>query len=546
MQLKMDRNFQFIRIYSSIIFWLFIINNNVYGDHYSDPSGCNFQTRQCNWTFSSNWQWQPIVDEHDQHSLQLNSTTFAEQDGGYELENHLIRNEFIQSPEFSLESSSEYYCFDFDYYFMNDDRHDDQNYLALYLFESNSTDNGKKIWVTPILNTDFWHHTYVDLPKPSKSFRLKFIADSDGGLMAVKNFHLKYDHCQNNVDICDFETSICGWKSSWEGGITIRRKLAFYTGTPKGIDHTTLTSDGHVLYGKYSSAYDVSNASLTSPVIDKFSGEKCFQFWIWINEGPIEYLKLSLHQLSNDIKTTNIWKLHATQQMVEKWIRFQVTLNSAESSTTRLQFHLNYTGRGSIRFDDFDLFSNKCPEKISCNFLLNTCGWKNQLNDDNQLTWNIGIGRVHDVTKLTFLNSAKNFIYHTKPLLYTDFTKLSDGKIGQMQMISEIVENGIPKHGACLRMNYEVWSFDSKTDKFFINYQTFLGKTETREKEIWHFNSNNRGNNTVTLQLPYTDGELFRLILTAKSAHSSTYITVKEIQFWEKSSINDDCSKSLV
>ena len=75
----MDRNFQFIRIYSSIIFWLFIINNNVYGDHYSDLSGCNFQTRQCNWTFSSNWQWQPIVDEHDQHSLQLNSKTFAEQ-----------------------------------------------------------------------------------------------------------------------------------------------------------------------------------------------------------------------------------------------------------------------------------------------------------------------------------------------------------------------------------------------------------------------------------------------------------------------------------
>ncbi|KAH9417832.1 hypothetical protein DERP_013092 [Dermatophagoides pteronyssinus] len=451
--------------------------------------------------------------------------------GGYELENHLIRNEFIKSPEFSLQSSSEYFCFDFDYYFMNDGRHDNQNYLTLYLFESNSTENGKKIWVTPILNTDFWHHTYVEISRPSKSFRLNFIADSDGGLMAVKNFHLKYDHCPKNVNICDFETSICGWKSSWEGGITIRRTLAFYAGTPKGIDHTTLTPYGYVLFGKYCSVHHVSNATLTSPVIDKFSGQKCFQFWICINDGPVEYLKLSLHQLSDDNNTTNIWKLNATQQMAKEWNRFQVTLNSAESSTTRLQFHLNYTGRGSIRFDDFGLFSHKCPEKISCNFLLNTCGWKNQLNDDNQLTWNIGIGRVHDVTQLTFLNSTKKFIYHTKPLLYTDFTKLPDGKIGQMKIISEIVDDGIPKSGACIRLNYEVWSFDSKTDKFFINYQTFVGKNETMEKEIWRFNSNDRGSNHANIYIPYNNGKIFRLIIVAKSAHSSTYITIDDINY---------------
>ncbi|KAH9417843.1 hypothetical protein DERP_013103 [Dermatophagoides pteronyssinus] len=46
-----------------------------------------------NCSFQSNCR-QPIVDEHDQHSLQLNSK-HLEQDGGYELENHLIRKNLI-------------------------------------------------------------------------------------------------------------------------------------------------------------------------------------------------------------------------------------------------------------------------------------------------------------------------------------------------------------------------------------------------------------------------------------------------------------------
>ncbi|KAH9417839.1 MAM and LDL-receptor class A domain-containing protein [Dermatophagoides pteronyssinus] len=79
------------------------------------------------------------------------------------------------------------------------------------------------------------------------------------------------------------------------------------------------------------------------------------------------------------------------------------------------------------------------------------------------------IGRVHDVTQLTFLNSTKKFVYHTKPLLYTDFTKLPDGKIGQMKIISEIVDDGIPKiwvhNGVVLWSNSEV---DDHYDSFIF------------------------------------------------------------------------------
>ncbi|KAH9417831.1 hypothetical protein DERP_013091 [Dermatophagoides pteronyssinus] len=211
MQLKMDRNSSHSNQILQFVCFVYLLSLSTLFINCHEESRCDFQTRECDWKLSSNWKWKPI--SHDQRSLQLNSTPSIK-DNGYELENHLNGGEYMESPELFPESESENFCFIFDYYFMNDGRHDDQNYLALYL--------------------------------------LKFIADSDGGLMAVKNFRLIFDHCQNNVGICDFETSICGWKSSWEGGITIRRKLASHTSSPKGIDHTTLTSDGHVLYGKYS------------------------------------------------------------------------------------------------------------------------------------------------------------------------------------------------------------------------------------------------------------------------------------------------------
>nr|XP_027201010.1 MAM and LDL-receptor class A domain-containing protein 1-like isoform X1 [Dermatophagoides pteronyssinus] len=503
-----------------------------------EESRCDFQTRECDWKLSSNWKWKPI--SHDQRSLQLNSTPSIK-GNGYELENHLNGGEYMESPELFPESESENFCFIFDYYFMNDGRND-QNNFTLYFIDGDQKQ--QKIWISPMLYGDYWRQSYVSFARPtSKSFKLKFIADSDGGLAAVKFFRLLFDECPKIGGVCDFETDNCEWKSSYEGGLTIEREIASHTNSPNDIDHTTLSPNGHVLFAKSNPRSD-PKATLTSPNFSEYLNQQCFQFWLYVN-GPIDYAQLSLYHRTNDQfeGDKEIWKFYATQQMAEEWNRFQVFIDFYYYPSSNLEFRLKYSGSGSILFDDFSMISYRCPMKISCNFLQHTCGWKNNQNNDNPLMWSIGIGRVHDVTKLTFLNSTKNFIYHTKPLLYTDFTELPDGKIGQMQMISEIVEEGISKHGACLRMDYEVWSFDSNTDMFNLNYQTFWGRAETKEKEIWHFNSNDRGNNTVTLQLPYTHGELFRLILTAKSAHSSTYITVKEIQFWEKSSVNDDCSK---
>ncbi|KAH9417840.1 hypothetical protein DERP_013100 [Dermatophagoides pteronyssinus] len=80
-------------------------------------------------------------------------------------------------------------------------------------------------------------------PDHQNPFRLNFIADSDGGLMAVKNFHLKYGHCP--------EAIFC-------------------------IDHTTLTHTVMFYLVNIVQYHHVSNATLTSPVIDKFSGQKCF------------------------------------------------------------------------------------------------------------------------------------------------------------------------------------------------------------------------------------------------------------------------------
>ncbi|KAH9417842.1 hypothetical protein DERP_013102 [Dermatophagoides pteronyssinus] len=136
-----------------------------------------------------------------------------------------------------------------------------------------------KIWVTPILNTDFWHHTYVDLTKPSKSFRLKFYVDSDGGLMAVKNFHLGYVSVDGNRH--------GRWYYNEENLLSslVRQKV---------VDQQ------HKMVMFYMAIF------FSIPCIKRSLTKNVFNFGIWINDGPVEYLKLSLHQLSNDIKTANI------------------------------------------------------------------------------------------------------------------------------------------------------------------------------------------------------------------------------------------------
>ncbi|OTF70690.1 hypothetical protein BLA29_002720 [Euroglyphus maynei] len=505
---------------------------------------------KCNWTLSSNWKRRPIV--HDQQPLQLNSTPVnaGKDNGGYELENYLLRDEYLQSPDFHPpKSEAKYFCFDFDYYFMNDGRHNNQNYVTLYLIESNDEEKKQKLWSTPMLFGDFWHHTYVRFQRPSSStFKLKFNSDSYGGLMAVKDFHLQYDDCPKIGNFCDFETTNCDWRSSWEGGIKMRRALALYTTYPKHYDHTTFSSFGYEMYGKSLPIYD-TNATLTNTVMGQYLDPKqqqCFQFWLWIN-GPTEYVQLSLYQLSSsDTVGKQLWNLSATQQMAEQWNRFQVDLNFDKLSILQFRVKLGIHFE-VIKFDDFNLIPGRCPERISCDFLHhNTCGWKNHLDisNQNQSMWSFGLGRVKDATKLTFLKSVKNFIPHTTPVLYTDFTTLPVGNVSQMEMFSEVIDDGgVPKSGACIRMNYEVWSFDANTDSFGVYYQTFVGKNETRQKEIWRFNSSKRGNDMAIIPLSYAKGEVFRLIIVAKSAQSSTYITVNEIKYSIKTSANDDCSR---
>ncbi|KAH9417841.1 hypothetical protein DERP_013101 [Dermatophagoides pteronyssinus] len=61
--------------------------------------------------------------------------------------------------------------------------------------------------------------------------------------------------------------------------------------------------------------------------------------------------------------------------MVEKWIRF---------SNHRLQTTISFKLYWSWIKDLMILVYFSINVRISCNFLLNTCGWKNQLNDDNQ------------------------------------------------------------------------------------------------------------------------------------------------------------------
>src|SRR5690606_36049031 len=80
--------------------------------------------------------------------------------------------------------------------------------------------------------------------------------------------------------------------------------------------------------------------------------------------------------------------------------------------------------------------------------------------------WLIGRGRVMKPEKLTFTREIAD-----RDFLYSDFTDLSSGSQGSMELYSEVIPQ-IPRVGACLYLSHIVKAIDPKTDRFEVYLQT--------------------------------------------------------------------------
>ena len=115
--------------------------------------------------------------------------------------------------------------------------------------------------------------------------------------------------------------------------------------------------------------------------------------------------------------------------------------------------------------DDISLIPGHCSPPINCDFDRDMCGWTR--DTDQFWIWDHGIGRVENSKAL-----PSSMVYAPKPqtdsdgmFMYTDFTSLTKGTHGEMDMLSEFVP---ATPGSCLTFYLLVYNFNASNSSFNV------------------------------------------------------------------------------
>ncbi|GIY45279.1 MAM and LDL-receptor class A domain-containing protein 2 [Caerostris extrusa] len=319
-------------------------------------------------------------------------------------------------------------CFSFYYHMFG--AHVGELRVYLVPMQDEETPLGKVvIWRRRGTQPDKWLQFKDSLNVTEGDYRLEIEAEGGNGFagdIAIDEIAMTFGACPG-VDLCDFESSLCGWKieGSSRGKFTWTRGIAL----PKGPaqDHTTQTNIGYYLQAVSNGADVEENQPRKISVLTR--------------QGNKENLKWSA--------TKDVGKFwHYGQITISEWRTMQILLQAEKGSNNDYEMAL----------DDILIKNSRCGTTAECNFNNGYCSYF--LNETSDFAWLLGTGRVVNtqlVDPPPVDNSVENGMY-----IYADMTSPNLKENTEAVLMSEILE--VPtKSVSCLTFYYHKNGADTST-----------------------------------------------------------------------------------
>ncbi|GBM91293.1 MAM and LDL-receptor class A domain-containing protein 2 [Araneus ventricosus] len=368
-------------------------------------------------------------------------------------------------------------CFSFYYHMFG--AHVGELRVILVPMQDEKTPLGRQvIWRRRGTQPDKWMQFKDSLNVTEGDYRIEIEAEGGSGFagdIAIDEIMLNLGACPD-VELCDFESSLCGWtiEGSSQGRFWVRK--FFYAVSPfsNTLGIATSQSPTHlkaevetnyaVLLRMPSRSYYLQavasdgaqaeeKTSLVSPEFDKRWGPHCVTFWYYrpgLSTGKISVLT------RRSGKDTLQWS--ATRDVGKFWHYGQITIDEKKSLRLVFQAEKGPKNENEMALDDIEIKNSACGKTAECNFNNNYCSYF--LNETSDFAWLLGTGRVVNtqfVDKTPADNSVENGMY-----IYADMTSPSLKEKQQAVLMSEILEVHI-KAVSCLTFYYHLNGEDSST-----------------------------------------------------------------------------------
>ncbi|XP_077865040.1 MAM and LDL-receptor class A domain-containing protein 2-like [Saccoglossus kowalevskii] len=259
--------------------------------------------------------------------------------------------------------------------------------LNVYVRDAYGTET--KIWTRTGTQADEWRYGQRDLHMKS-TYKIIFEATrithqrSD---IAIDDLSLHSGACPPHRE-CDFEYDFCGWTNTDKYGLQwLQGSNGTETeGTGPSIDHTTGTETGHFAYIETTSALIGHSAILTTT---EFTSDidRCLTFWYHMYGQDIGSLHVYQSDVGN-VSSTPVWSRTGNQD--DMWRRGTVPLPMEPTGNPYLVSFEGVVGNGTlgdIAIDDVLVDDIPCQPEGWCDFEMNTCGWTNDLVNDDDYDW---------------------------------------------------------------------------------------------------------------------------------------------------------------
>ncbi|XP_035221345.1 MAM and LDL-receptor class A domain-containing protein 2-like [Stegodyphus dumicola] len=224
------------------------------------------------------------------------------------------------------------------------------------------------------------------------------------------------DRACTQTAICDFESSFCGWNSTYKGSIGWIRSQGNgnWSDAKPRTDHTTNSELGYFIYLPYKRRGNI--ARLESPIYRNY-GDVCVKFWYNMYGNDIG--TLAVYQRTNqETRLENLkslWKRSGDHAGV--WKLGRATMESLPAFYIAFEAETGVGPLGYIALDDIYLTHGVCSDPASCTFEIDTCGWSNSHFDVDWIRrtggdQNMGFGPSADHTTGT-VNGHYMYAYLT-------------------------------------------------------------------------------------------------------------------------------------
>ncbi|KAK3766342.1 hypothetical protein RRG08_044531 [Elysia crispata] len=284
--------------------------------------------------------------------------------------------------------------------------------LSAYFKWPGSRSYGWALWSREGDQGPGWKQAFVQTNHPWKNNKghIEFgVINSATGSVAVDDVKVYDGPCPDLDHVCDFEKKdICGFDSPTR---VWRRRKASAVAKLTGLaaDHSTNTPSGHFMFINERSKFS-PQFGLKSPLYPPTSG-RCVKFYYSVadNAGTIA-MDVALQTESKNAFT--IAEMPAARAQ-GRWSLAEINAVSREN------FQIVFLARpdgGTIGIDDFQVSRFPCEESYGCDFEDDFCSWSTNMDDPDNLDWQITSGKLlkndESFTRdVTMNNQFGHFLY---------------------------------------------------------------------------------------------------------------------------------------